>query len=128
MTIIFGPYFAVIAISGSSLETRTDAVLLGWLAATTLVQVSILGGGHLFFRRKLPTEAKMPPDERDIEIERHSIRIAYYALITGMIIVGCIMPFSHGGWQIVNAALFMIIISQIIHHGATVLSYRRQES
>ena len=51
-----------------------------------------------------------------------------YVLIAGMIMVGVMMPFNSGGWKIVNAALFMIVTAEVVHHGVAVASYRRQAS
>lgn len=57
---------------------------------------------------------------------RRSISTAYYVLIAGMILVGCVMPFNSGGWTIVNAALLMIVLAEVVHYGVVVVSYRRQ--
>ena len=54
-----------------------------------------------------------------------AIALAYYVLIAGMILVGVVMPFIASGWTLVNTALYMIIIAEIVHYGSTVLSYRR---
>ena len=51
---------------------------------------------------------------------------AYYVLMAGMILVGVVMPFSETGWAIVNAALFMIMVSEVVQGGMMVFSYRRQ--
>ena len=56
---------------------------------------------------------------------RRSISSAYYVLIAGMIVVGCVMPFSASGWSIINAALVMIVAAEVVHYGVVVLSYRR---
>jgi hypothetical protein len=37
----------------------------------------------------------------------------YCSLITGMIIVGCVMPFLDTGWTIINAALLAIVAGKI---------------
>jgi hypothetical protein len=55
-----------------------------------------------------------------------SIRSAYYLLIVGMILVGCVMPFHSSGWAIINAALFMIVAAELVHYSVVVFSYRRQ--
>jgi len=68
----------------------------------------------------------MPLDERDQAIKRRSVSSAYYVLIAGMILVGCVMPFNSRGWTIINAALFMIIAAEVVHYGVVVFSYRRQ--
>jgi hypothetical protein len=86
----------------------------------------ILGAGHLYLRRGAPEDARTPPDERDRAIMSRSISFAYYVLIAGMILVGCVMPFNFNGWSIVNAALAMIVAAEVVHYGVVVFSYRRQ--
>jgi hypothetical protein len=36
------------------------------------------------------------------------------------------MPFSSNGWHIVNSALFMIVIAQMVQYAVMVIGYRRQ--
>ena len=86
----------------------------------------ILGAGHLYLRRASPEEAHTPADERDRAITHRGITSGYYVLIAGMILVGCVMPFYSRGWEIVNAALLMIVAAEIVHYGVVVWSYRRQ--
>jgi hypothetical protein len=91
-----------------------------------MVQVVLLIAGHIVLAIREPKDTRIPPDERDRAIERRSLGLAYYALICGFILVGCVMPFTSQGWAIVNAALFMIVIAEIVHYGVAVWSYRRQ--
>jgi hypothetical protein len=91
-----------------------------------IVQVLILGIGHLYLTRSSTREERMPPDERDRAIISRSTSYAYYALIVGMILVGCVMPFNSSGWTIINVAIFMIVAAEVVHYGVVVLSYRRQ--
>jgi hypothetical protein len=86
----------------------------------------ILGIGHVCLGAISPQEARTPPDERDRAIMSRSVSSAYYGLIAGMIMVGCVMPFNSRGWTIVNAALFMIVAAEVVHYGMIVVSYRRQ--
>ena len=79
-----------------------------------------------FLNRSAPEDARVPPDERDLAIVRRSISSAYYVLIGGMIVVGCVMPFNSGGWSIINAALLMIVAAELVHYGVVIASYRRQ--
>jgi hypothetical protein len=125
MAVTFGPYFLLVAlheIPAAALPNVRQLVLFG---ITAIAQALILGAGHLYFRRSSPDDARMPPDERDRAIMQRSISSAYYVLIAGMILVGCMMPFNSSGWTIVNAALFMIVASEVVHHGVVVASYRR---
>jgi hypothetical protein len=126
MVVTFGPYFAATATRALPGEPMPDLRQLGWLAVTATIQMLILGVGHLYLRRGSSEEARMPLDERDQAITRRSVSSAYYFLIAGMILVGCVMPFNSGGWSIINAALFMIIAAEVVHYGVVVLSYRRQ--
>lgn len=126
MLITFGPYFVFAALQSPEGDAVPNVGQLAIFALTAVVQVIILGAGHLVLRRGSPDDARTPPDERDREIIRRSISYAYYVLIVGMILVGCVMPFNSDGWAIINAALFMIIAAEIVHYGAIVAGYRAQ--
>jgi hypothetical protein len=126
MAVTFGPYFTMTAMRSLPNEAMPNLRQLGLFAVTAIVQLLILGGGHLFLRRGAVQEARMPLDERDQAIMRRSVSSAYYVLIAGMILVGCVMPFTSSGWKIINAALFMIITAEVVHYGVVVFSYRRQ--
>jgi hypothetical protein len=63
-------------------------------------------------------------DERDRAIEAHATRIAYYALMVGTVLVGMVMPFSRGGWQIVNGALLAIVLAEALRNALIVRGYR----
>ena len=124
--ITFGPYFAIVALRTLPAEPMPHLHQLGLFAITAIVQMLILAAGHLFLRTGSGPEASMPLDERDQAIMRRSVSSAYYVLIAGMILVGCVMPFNSSGWTIINAALFMIILAELVHYGVVVISYRRQ--
>jgi hypothetical protein len=126
MAVTFGPYFTATATGSLPSQPLPDLRQLSFFALTAIAQMLILGLGHLYLRRGSQQEARMPPDERDQAIARRSVNSAYYVLIAGMILVGCVMPFESSGWTIVNAALFMIIAAEVVHYGVVVLSYRRQ--
>jgi len=125
MAVTFGPYFTMTATRAVPAEPMPNLHQLGLFAATAIAQMLILGIGHLYLRRSTQ-DARMPLDERDQAIMRRSVSYAYYVLIAGMILVGCVMPFNSSGWSIVNAALFMIIAAEVVHYGVVVFSYRRQ--
>ena len=117
MAIAFIPYFAIVAAqshSGPALPNLRQLVLF---AIAAVVQMAILGIGHLSLRHGSAGEARLPPDERDVAIMRRSVTLAYYVLMGGMILVGCVMPFDSSGWTIVNAALFMIVLAEVVHYG-----------
>lgn len=124
IVVTFTPYFAVV--SGSPQGAMPDVQQLRLFAAAVIAQVIIMIVGHAFFAIRAPEEARAPVDERDRSISTRSITAAYYVLIVGMILVGCVMPFSSGGWKIVNSAVFMIVLAEIVHYGSAVFNYRKQ--
>ena len=126
IALTFGSYFVVVATSHRPGPDLPNLPQLALFAATVVVQVLILIVGHITLAIRSPEEAKAPADERDRAIEHRAIRSAYYVLISGMILVGCVMPFSSGGWTIINAAIFMIVAAELVHYGMVVLDYRRQ--
>lgn len=128
MVLAFGPYFAIAAIAPPAADQLPNMGQLRLFAGAVLLQVAVLGGGRLILRRTSPIDAGLPADERDRAIERVAVQTAYYFLISGMILVGCIMPFQTGGWRIVNAGLFVIVLAELVHYGVVAVGYRRQRS
>jgi hypothetical protein len=122
----YGPYFLIIGAHyhlDTPLPNLPELAIFGIAAIASAI---ILGIGHLYLRRASPQEARTPPDERDRAIMRRATSTAYYVLMGGMILVGVVMPFTSSGWKIVNAALLMIVVAEIVHYGVIVASYRRQ--
>ena len=126
MALAFGPYFVIVASGRFRSGGLPDLRQLGLYAVAATVQVLMLCAGHFFLRRWSPEDAQTAPDERDLAIMRRSVSFAYYVLIAGMIVVGCVMPFVTSGWAIINAAFLMIVAAEVVHYGVVVLSYRRQ--
>jgi len=125
MAVAFIPYFVLTA-QRAQATSLPDLSQIGLYFKTVVVQLLILGAGHLWLRRAAPADARLPPDERERGIERRSIQNAYYVLICSSILVGCVMPFYARGWQIVNSTILGIVIAEVVHYGSAVLSYRRQ--
>ena len=126
MALTFGPYFVLVATGILPSRPMPDLPQLGLYGLTALLSVVLLIAGRLYLRSGAPEEARIRPDERDRAIEHRSIRFAYYVLIGGMILVGCVMPFQSSGWEIIHAALFMMVAAEVVHQSVVVFSYRRQ--
>ena len=122
----FGPYFVVTGAGWVPDAPLPNLTQMGMFATAAVVQMLILGGGYLYLARATPGEARMPPDERDREIMYRARTIAYYVLISGTIVVGCVMPFVSTGWKIVNATVFMIALAEVVQYGLIIGSYRWQ--
>jgi hypothetical protein len=128
MAVAYGPYFTFVARGPISWEPLPHLHPLALFALASIVRMFILGAGFLYFRVAFPRQERPPLDERDRAIDSRSISAAYYVLIGGMILVGCFMPFSSTGWTIVNAAIFWIVVAEVIRYSAVVASYRVQAS
>lgn len=64
-------------------------------------------------------------DERDRAIDARATRSAYFVMLTGMLVVGVVMPFSDTGWKITNTALLAIVLAETVRYALIVLGYRR---
>lgn len=64
-------------------------------------------------------------DERDRAIDGRATRTAYFVMLTGLIVVGVVMPFSDTGWKITNTALFAIVFAETVRYALIVMGYRR---
>ena len=91
----------------------------------TLHAVGYLAGWLVMKRRE--AGETLLEDERDHAIDHHAGRIAYFILLTGLIVVGMVMPFNKSGWQIVDAALFFIVLTETIRNALIVIGYRRSQ-
>ena len=95
----------------------------GCLAAAACAHAVVYVTGLLLLKRRELGETLLA-DERDRAIDSHATRGAYYALLAGMIVVGMVMPFTDGGWKVVNTALLVIVLSETLRNGLTVWGYR----
>lgn len=120
MVVAYGAYFALVAASERSM---LDMLLL--FGGVAIAQAVIMIVGSILLAVQAGKEARAKADERDRAIDRRGTRIAYFVLLTGMIVVGVVMPFSKQGWQISNAALLALVASEIVRYGVVVASYRR---
>lgn len=124
MTIAYGPYFTLMSLDPPT-APLPDLRTMSAFAATVVVQIIVLAVGHAWLALFRPAEAKAPADERDRAVELRSMKMAYLVLITGAILVGIVMPFSTGGWKLINSAIGAIVLAEVVHYGLVIWSYRR---
>lgn len=123
MVLAYSLYFGLI-IAGHPAGKSLFAMLwlFGTIAATQAVVV-IIGCIWLAIEaRKLP-RARI--DERDRAIAARGTATSYYVLLTAMIVVGVVMPFTEPPIKIVNTALFGIVLAELVGLIVVVTSYRR---
>ena len=124
MVVAIGPYFAWVAFGDHAAAPLPDFRQLLMYGVAATAQMLIIGAGHLYLRLAYADDARAPADERDHEIGRRSMSIAYYILITGLITVGGFMPFYTGGWEMVNTAIGAIVLAEFLRNSLIVRSYR----
>ena len=123
--VTIGPYFALVALDTNPAAPMPDLARLWRLGVALSLQAVITIAGCIVLAIRNPGDAKAPADERDHAIGHRAMSTAYYVLIAGMILVGFVMPFTSAGWSLVNAALFMMVVAEIVHNGMVVVGYRR---
>lgn len=124
LVVVFGTYFTVVGIQQSH-AAPSFLARIGTLAVALTSLAIIAGIAHLIIHLRNARHEPAMPDERDHLIELRASSVAYYVLMAGMILVGCIMPFGNSTWDTVHTALLTIAIAEIVHHGMIVLGYRR---
>lgn len=102
--------------------TASHIALLGTALAAQALIVGIASAAVAIHARR---EANAPADERDRTIARRGAAIAYFVLLIGMILVGMVMPMRETGWAIIDAALFVIAVGEVVRYAAIILGYRR---
>lgn len=124
LVLVFGVYFTVAA-----WQERDPALSIGVRLATLAAALSSLavlaGVAYLVNYLRRDRDDPAGEDERDRFIEARSSALAYYVLMAGMLMVGCVMPFGAKAWEIVHAALLAVAVSEVVHYCAIILGYRK---
>lgn len=122
MALPYSVYFTLVATRPP--EPRLIDML--WLfGAAATVHALLAGFGSLAVRILSGAEGRAKADERDRAIGRRGASIGYFVLLAGTIIVGVLMPFTEPPAKIVNAALFAIVIAELVNGAVVLFSYRR---
>ena len=93
--------------------------------AVALGSLGVIAGGERLFALLSGRHRYEAPDERERFMDARSSTYAYYVLMAGMLMVGFVMPFGRGGWDIVHGAFLAVIAAEVVHHGSLALAYRR---
>ena len=97
---------------------------IGCLAVVASFHAVAYVSGLLAIKRREVGEPLLE-DERDRAIDGRATRMAYFILLTGMIVVGMVMPFNNGGWKLVNTALLFIVLTETARYVLILIGYRR---
>ena len=123
---VYALYFATQITLPALLPTMLDRIALLAVVASLHAMGYVIG--LLLIKRREAGESLLE-DERDRAIDGRATRTAYFILITGMMVVGVVMPFNRQNlqqdWQIINTALLVIVLAETVRHALIVLGYRR---
>ena len=119
MLVTYTVYFAAVVLVGEA--TFWTQIMMFATAAIAQVAVIAVASAVIALRHK----NELSGDERDRAIEHRATAVAYNILIAGIILVGCVLPFTQSGWKLFNAAVFVIALAEIVRHGLIVAAYRR---
>ncbi len=122
LLLVCGAYFAVVAL-------QADGPPLGMAARIGQLALALGALGVVAFGTwvagRMRQRGAVTDDERDRQIEWRASTAAYHALMAGMIVVGFVLPFQAGGWDLVHAALAAVLVAEVLRHGLIVMGYRR---
>lgn len=118
---VYAIYFAIQLLAPDLFPTFLGRIAC--LAVVASVHALTYVTGLLWIKRQERGDGLLA-DERDKGIDARATRTAYFVMLTGMILVGVVMPFSDHGWNIANAALFFIVLAEAWRYALIVLGYR----
>jgi hypothetical protein len=125
LAVVFALYFTYVSVNADAVAAMHMGQRIG-LLALALGSLGVIAMLTAFFGRHREDDGTPTPiDERDCRIDSRASVYAYYVLMAGIIVVGCVMPFTTGGWTIVHATLLAIAAAEIVHAGLVIVGYRR---
>ncbi|KAF1726992.1 hypothetical protein [Pseudoxanthomonas japonensis] len=125
LVVVFALYFTYVSVNADAVAAMHMGQRIGLLAIAlgSLGVIALLTA--VFGRHREEDGTPTLIDERDRRIDSRASVYAYYVLMAGIIVVGCVMPFTTGGWTIVHATLLAIAAAELVHAGLVIHGYRR---
>jgi len=116
------PYFSAVAwLREFGAPSFTTQIIL--FAATTIIQVGCIAVASAVIGLRAGDPNIL--DERDRAIAHRAGAVAYTVLMVGVILVGCLMPFNHAGWDIFHATVLVIAATEAVRLILVIQAYRR---
>src|SRR5262245_47660173 len=80
---------------------------------------------HALVVMQSPRDARAPKDERDRLIDLKAMRVAFFALLAGALLVIVLVHFPVSRFAILQAQLFAVVVAELAMLGARLVYYRR---
>ncbi|MDA1075048.1 MAG: hypothetical protein O3A63_09865 [Proteobacteria bacterium] len=120
LLVVFTGYYSILLSAGLGVSV---GVFIG--SVVMLVIIMIIGHAALALFHAPVEEVDQALDERDVAVERLSIRNAYYLLLAGIWVIPVMALADLSGLLIANAAFAVILISELVYYTSMVTYYRR---
>lgn len=125
MGLPFSAYFGW-TIADPPAAPMPDWTTFSRFGAALAAQIAIWSIGTWWLRKRHPEDAAAPLDERDRAISRRSIQTGYGILFAATCInIGCVFPFTAGGWKLINSGLASIVVAEVVRSAMVIWLYRR---
>ena len=80
---------------------------------------------HAIIVMQSPRDARAPKDERERLIDLKAMRVAFFVLMTGAILVMVLVHFPVNRFEILQALLLSVVVAELTMLGARIFYYRR---
>ena len=80
---------------------------------------------HAIIAMQSPRDARAPKDERERLIDLKAMRVAFFVLMTGALLVIVMVHFPVDRMEILQALLLSVVVSELTMLGARIVYYRR---
>ena len=80
---------------------------------------------HAIIVMQSPRDARAPKDERERLIDLKAMRVAFFVLMTGALLVIVMVHFPVDRLQILQALLLAVVVAELTMLGARLVYYRR---
>ena len=120
----FGYYFT--ALGRSLYDGQGPArYFVGVLVACIIGQVAMQVVLHIVAAVQAPKEARAAKDERERLIELKSLRIAFYVLVVGVLLVAGSMHVGAGKVLMANGILLALVLAELVRCSGQIVYFRR---
>ena len=120
----FGPYFAILALTGTPPWTL-GPTSIGMVIAVVSVLTVVVTAGAIGVALTNLRDAQRPSDERDRTIARRASSIAYTVLIPALWLAMGTLFFGLGQTALVNAVLGAIVLAELVRCATEIAGYRQ---
>jgi hypothetical protein len=80
---------------------------------------------HALIVMQSPRDARAPKDERERLIDLKAMRVAFFVLLAGALMVIVLVHFPVDRFAILQALLFAVVVAELAMLGARLVYYRR---